>query len=141
MKAYFLTLGLLLSPLFLRAQSEFDLVAEALNKYIQGTSYTQPETILDGFDENANLYLTQNEDELRILPVTEYVKYFEKSEPGTYTGREGKIMAIDVYKDIAMAKVEIKVPKGGFRFVDMFLVKKIKGTWKIIAKSTVKESL
>ena len=41
-------------------------------------------------------------------------------------------------KDIAMAKVEIAIPKANMVYIDLFLLKKLDGTWKIISKTATR---
>ena len=44
-------------------------------------------------------------------------------------------MTIDQSNDIAMAKAEIKIPARNMHFIDIFLLKKLEGQWKIISKA------
>lgn len=42
---------------------------------------------------------------------------------------------IDVANNIALAKAEIKIPSRDMVFIDIFLLKKLSGQWKIISKA------
>ena len=41
------------------------------------------------------------------MPIKEYISPFRKKEKGTYNGRTGTILAVDIESDIATAKAEI----------------------------------
>ena len=115
-------------------------VTQALNDYITGTSYNYPEQIDRAFIPEANLYLNGKNNDLRIVPIQEYLGFFEKGKPGTFTGRVGNILAIDTFGNIASAKAEILIPEAGIRFVDLFLLKRIEGKWKIISKTADRQA-
>lgn len=112
-------------------------VLEALNDYIQGTSYSDPEQIKSAFQKDANLYLGRKGEPLWTVPAKEYISWFENKPRGAFTGRVGEILSLDIEGKIATAKAEIIIPKKQIRFVDMFLLKKLDGNWKIISKSAV----
>ena len=50
----------------------------------------------------------------------------------------GKVISIEVVKDIATAKVEISIPDRKMIFIDLFLLKKIGDKWKIISKTATR---
>ncbi len=137
MKTRFLTaLFLALScSLTAQVQSEEDNIRTAINKYIEGTSYNKPNLIKAAFYEEANLFLTHKEKKLWIVPVSEYASWFEKKEQGKFNGRIGNILSIDQENDIAMAKAEILAKGKNIRYIDIFLLKRIEGEWKIISKA------
>ncbi len=138
MKLYFLIFVFLIVSNSITAQSEEDGIKEALNKYIEGTSYNKPDSIKDAFYEEANLFLSHKEKSVWIVPISEYASWFEKKKLGTFNGRVGNILSVDQENDIAMAKAEILVKEKGMRYVDIFLLKKIEGVWKIISKAATK---
>lgn len=117
------------------AQSEQVLIGRCIQNYLDGTSYNKPDSISKAFYPEANLFLSHKEKPLWIVPIAEYTKWFQKGEQGVFNGRLGKTLSIDVYGDIALAKAEILVPDRKQEFIDMFLLKKIQGDWKIISKS------
>lgn len=117
------------------SQSEQVLIQNCIGNYLKGTSYNQPDTILKAFYQEANLFLTHKEKPLWVVPIVEYAKWFQKGEKGKFNGRFGKILSIDIYDDVAIAKAEILIPEKKQEFIDMFLLKKIQGEWKIIGKS------
>ncbi|MDC8004339.1 nuclear transport factor 2 family protein [Aureisphaera galaxeae] len=131
-------LFLLFTSCSLLAQSAQESITKTLQDYMQGSSYNQKTQLRSAFAENATLYLTVRE-EFKQLSADEYVSWF-KGESGTFNGRKAKILSIDVSKDIATAKVEILIPQRKWRFIDLFLLKKMEGkTWKIISKTATRE--
>lgn len=135
MKTYFWITLFLVSCNVTIAQSEDDNIRSSINKYLEGTSYSKPETIKEAFYEEANLFLTHKEKKLWIVPIKEYASWFEKREQGKFNGRTGKILSVDRENDIAMAKAEILIEGKDIRYIDVFLLKKIDGDWKIISKA------
>ncbi len=119
-------------------QSEEDHIKTTITKYLEGTSYNQPKTIKKAFYKEASLFLTHKEKKLWIVPIAEYASWFEKKEQGTFNGRVGKILSIDQENDIAMAKAEILAKGKDIRYIDIFLLKKIEGQWKIISKAATR---
>lgn len=119
----------------LAAQSEEDAIRSSLQNYIDGTSYSNPEQIAVAFYEDASLFLSKKDEEIFIMTAREYADSFKKREQGKFNGRSGKILSVNVENDIAMAKAEILIPDGDLRFIDIFLLKKIGGVWKIISKA------
>lgn len=138
MKNSFLALVFLAVPLTITAQSEKEQIKATINKYIEGTSYNKPQTIKDAFYKEANLFLSHKEKEIWIVPSEEYASWFEKKERGKFNGRIGNVLSVDQENDIAMAKAEILAEGKDSRYVDIFLLKKIKGEWKIISKAATK---
>jgi putative intracellular protease/amidase len=117
------------------AQSEQALIERCLQNYLDGTSYNKPDSISKAFYTEANLFLSHKDKPLWIVPIAEYTKWFQKGEQGVFNGRLGRTVSIDVYGDIAIAKAEILLPERKQEFMDMFLLKKIQGEWKIISKA------
>ncbi len=117
------------------SQSETSLIRETLKNYINGTSYNNIPQINKAFHDSSNLYLDNKDKGLRIVPIATYTSYFKNGTPGTFNGRIGKIISVDQFENIAFAKAEILMPKRKMQFIDMFLLKKLDGQWKIISKS------
>ncbi|MEO8254691.1 MAG: nuclear transport factor 2 family protein, partial [Flavobacterium sp.] len=133
-KIFFAILFALLSNVSY-SQPEQSLIENCIQNYIEGTSYNKPDSISKAFYSEANLFLTHKEKPLWIVPISEYVNWFEKGNKGEFNGRIGKIISLEFYNDIAIAKAEILIPEKKQEFMDMFLLKKIQGEWKIISKS------
>ena len=133
-KIFFAILFVLLSNLSF-SQSDQSLIEDCIQNYIEGTSYNKPESISKAFYSEADLFLSHKEKPLWVVPISEYVTWFQKGKNGEFNGRIGRIISIEYYNDIAVAKAEILIPERKQEFMDMFLLKKIQGEWKIISKS------
>ncbi|WP_109853196.1 nuclear transport factor 2 family protein [Aquimarina sp. AU58] len=117
--------------------SEKEMIEKTLNNYIQGSSYNELEKLESAFAADASLYLTVKGTFKRLTPV-DYINYFKNKKKGVYNGRTGNILSIEIYRDIATAKVEIFIPERKTKLMDLFLLKKLKGDWKIITKTATK---
>ncbi|MFW0738132.1 nuclear transport factor 2 family protein [Flavobacterium sp. T12S277] len=135
MKKVIYFIALLLSSGYLLAQTEEASIKKCIENYIDGSSYNRPENIEKAFYAEANLFLSHKDKELWIVPASEYAKWFKKDNPGQFNGRLGRIISIDLYNNIALAKAEILIPDKKMEFIDLFLLKKLQGEWKIISKS------
>ncbi|MEM6829512.1 MAG: nuclear transport factor 2 family protein, partial [Bacteroidota bacterium] len=139
MKLFTFCLSLIIACQGLAQQTDRQLIEQTLNNYIEGTSYSYPDRIRAAFYEDANLFLSKEDQELYIVKINDYASFFDKNTPGTFTGRVGNIISIDQYQNIATAKLEIIVPKGELRFIDLLLLKKLNDQWKIISKTATSE--
>lgn len=135
MKKYILPLLLMSIGFQVNAQSETEAIKATLQTYLDGSSYNNPEKIVSAFYDEADLFLHKKDEELFIMTPAEYADLFAKREKGKFNGREGTILNVDYDLDIATAKVEIYIPKPNLRFIDIFLLKKLEGEWKIISKA------
>ncbi|PKA98425.1 putative lumazine-binding protein [Flavobacteriaceae bacterium MAR_2009_75] len=135
MKIIYLTLVSLFLVGACHAQNEEDDIRKNLQMYIDGTSYSEPDKITAPFYEDALMFLSKKGQPIYILSAKEYAQLFEKREKGKFNGREGSILSIDIANDIATAKVEILIKDQNLRFIDLFLLKKLEGNWKIISKA------
>ena len=137
MKNYIVLFTALIAFQFVSAQSECVNVEKALQNYMEGSSYNKPELLLSVFTENATLYLT-GKDGFKLYSPKEYVAFFKNAEKGKFNGRDAKVLAIEVVKDIATAKVEIAGPERKWVYIDLFLLKKFEDGWKIISKTATR---
>ncbi len=117
------------------SQSEEASIRETLNKYLKGSSYNDQEMIREAFYENADLFLSKEGQELWVLTPKEYAALFKNRPKGVFNGRETTILDIDINQNIASAKAIIWIESQKMKFIDMFLLKKLSGQWKIISKS------
>ncbi|WP_409416773.1 nuclear transport factor 2 family protein [Flavobacterium sp. PS2] len=135
MKKIIYFIALLFLPGCLLAQTEEVLVKKCIDNYIEGSSYNKPESIEKAFYPEANLFLSHKDKDLWIVPINEYANGYKKGVQGQFNGRIGRILSVELYNDIALAKAEIVIPSKKLEFIDLFLLKKIQGEWKIISKS------
>ena len=126
---------LFLMPLSGLSQSEDQAIRTTLNNYIEGSSYSDTSQIQSAFYDQADLFLSKDGQEIWVLSPKEYAALFEHREKGVFNGRIGKILAIDIANNIATAKAEIRIPSRNLVLVDLFLLKKLDGEWKIISKA------
>jgi len=126
---------------------ELAAVRFTLNNYIEGTSYSRAAQINQAFYDQSELFLSakktdksKKENEgVWIVPIAEYTTWFDNRKSNSFNGRVGRISNIQLEQDIATAKVNISIPKANMNFVDLFLLRKISGQWKIISKTAVSE--
>lgn len=129
------TLFLVLFSSIVSAQSELELIQQTLMNYINGSSYNDADKIQSAFYEEADLFLSKKDQEIWVLSPKEYTDLFQNRTKREFNGREGKILTIDFANNIASAKAEIKIPSRNMLFIDIFLLKKLSGEWKIISKA------
>lgn len=137
MKKIVLLFVMLFAFQFTQAQSESSLIEKTLKNYMNGSSYNKPKMLLSAFTENATLYLTGREG-FKLYSPKEYVGFFKNAKIGEFNGRVAKILATEVVKDIATAKVEIAGPDRKWVYIDLFLLKKFENGWKIISKTATR---
>jgi putative intracellular protease/amidase len=115
-------------------------IRQAIHLYLNGTSFNDREEINKAFYVNARLYLPGQGNALREMGAQEYAQLFAEDKKGQFNGRLGRLISMDVSGEIATAKAEILMLQPGIRFVDVFLLKKIQGTWQIISKTASREN-
>ena len=113
-------------------------IEKTLQNYMNGSSYNNKEQIKSAFTNNATLYLTGRNGSFKKYTPEEYANFFKNRKEGEYNGRIAKILAIEITKDIATAKVEIAGPDRKWVYIDLFLLKKVKNDWKIISKTATR---
>ena len=121
------------------AEQDDNAIRETVRLYMHGTSYNVQSEINQAFHASSRLYLDGKNDAEWELSGPEYAKLFSQEKAGQFNGRHGRLIQVDVSGKVATAKAEIHIPQQGVRYVDVFLLKKIAGTWKIISKSADRE--
>lgn len=111
-------------------KSDLEQVKEVLLDYIEGTANGQPERLRKAFHPHFNLY-TVAKDTLWIRSGEQYISNINV---GVKNNRIGRIIAVDIEKDAAIAKAEIVIPNVR-TFTDYFLILKYQDAWKIVHKS------
>lgn len=137
MKKTVFALITLLSVTIASCQSNAEAQIRAtLTNYIEGSSYNRVDQIKKAFASNATLYLTNKDGDFKTYTPEEYSGFFKNREPGKFNGRVGKILAIEIEKNIANARAEIVIPERKSKYIDLFLLKNIDGEgWRIISKT------
>lgn len=114
-------------------------IQETVHLYLHGTSFNVQGEINQAFHASARLYLDGKDDTEWELSGPEYAKLFSDEKKGQFNGRHGRLINVEVNGKVATAKAEIHIPRQGVRYVDVFLLKKIAGNWKIVSKSADRE--
>ncbi|MFK8061442.1 MAG: nuclear transport factor 2 family protein [Polaribacter sp.] len=127
------------STIVVAQDSSFKNVEKTLQDYITGSSYNKLKQLENAFTADATLYLT-GKDGFKIYTPKEYVGFFKNKKKGEFNGRVGKILSIEIFKDIATAKAEIAGPNRDWVYIDLFLLKETVKGWKIISKTATKVS-
>lgn len=121
------------------ADQDENAVRETVRLYLHGTSFNVQADINQAFYVNSRLYLGGQGDSEWELSGPEYAKRFSAEKMAQFNGRHGRLIKVDVTGKVATAKAEVHIPKQGVRYVDVFLLKKIAGRWKIVSKSAHRE--
>ncbi len=116
-----------------------DAVAQTVEAYLHGTSFNMREEIRQAFYPNSRLYLDGEGGRVREMSGPEYAGLFPEERKNRFNGRVGRLMSVDITGSVATAKAEIQMPNRGARYLDVFLLKKIAGEWKIVSKSAHRE--
>jgi len=122
-------------------QSDQDQIRHTLNNFIFGTTFNYPDSINDSFHPGSRMFLFNEADSVWMITSEKYASFYSRKTPGTRNNRQGKIVTIEVVKDVAYAKLVFDIPSFGNRYYDLVLLKKIAGKWKIIAKCTAAEPI
>ncbi|MCL6267793.1 nuclear transport factor 2 family protein [Flagellimonas myxillae] len=110
------------------AQSDYELVEQTLNYYMEGGSNRDFNTLKKAFHETATMkYITDvGYKEVNAL------EFFSKMKTGDRVNRKNRIAEITISGHAANARLELEYPD--FTFVDFMNLLKIDGEWKIVNK-------
>ena len=114
--------------------TEREAITAAVQLYIDGSADGDVEKLKQAFDERAWMFgkLGEERVDMPITSMIEMVAAQPMNAAGTY---EAKITAVVSTGDAATATVEESGCWGAVSFVDYFLLSRMDGTWKILAKS------
>ena len=128
--------------LLLHAQSERVEIRKTIEKFILGTEYNYPDSIRDVFySSEAKMFLHTDADTTFIVTAERYANFYTRRTPGTRNSRYSKILTIEQVNQVAYVKIQVDIPAFGNRYYDLFLLKKLEGLWKVVAKVTSAEPL
>ncbi len=94
-----------------KAKSDFEQITDTLTDYIEGTANGEPERLRRAFHPDFNLYAVDAKNGLLVRSGAQYIAGVKKGEKAN---RIGRIVAIDLEKDAATAKVEIVILTGEY---------------------------
>lgn len=123
------------------SQSEYDNIKSVVEKFITGTVYNYPDTILAAFHPGTKMFLYSSENPSLEMTVEEYAALYRRKLPGTVNNRPSSIVSIEQVLNVAYARVEVLIPFYGYRYNDLLLLKKFPDGWKIVAKCTSAEPI
>ncbi len=109
-------------------------ITAAVQLYIDGSADGDVEKLTEAFDERAWMFgrLGEERVDMPITSMIELVAAQPMNATGTY---EAEITSIASVGDAASVTVEEQGCWGAVSFVDYFLLSRLDGTWKIVAKS------
>ncbi|WP_343487915.1 nuclear transport factor 2 family protein [Allomuricauda sp. d1] len=119
-----------LSTFIINAQkSDYEMVAQTVNYYLDGGTNNDFETLKKAFHENATMkYIT--DEGYKEVNALEFFSRMDASKPKQ--NRQTRIANITVSGHAANARLEIEYPD--FSFIDFMNLLKIDGEWKIVNK-------
>ncbi len=110
--------------------SEYDVIANAVQHYIDGAKSGRGDDMKPAFHEDATVYGYVGAD-LFAGPIPQLFAW--NDENGTATGLQVRIASIDVVGTVATVRLELDNWTGS-RYTDMFTLLKVDGEWKIMNK-------
>lgn len=114
-------------------------ITAVIQDYLDGSSYNRSDQLRKAFHADARLYLSGKDGAMQEVGIEEYASWFIKA-PGQFNGRVGRLLNVQPDGDIASAKAEIVLGRNQARFVDLFLLKRFAGHWKIISKTATRHA-
>lgn len=108
--------------------ADVDAIRQVAELYISGA----PDKLQAAFDPQANLYTTDENGALRIIPFHEYLERV-KANAASNDGRQRTLGAIQHAGSAAMVEVITMAPE--LRVTDYLSLLRLKGKWKVISKT------
>ena len=129
-KNVFLTVAsLFVMAIGLAQNSDYELVAQTVNYYLDGGTNNDFKTLKKAFHENATMkYITK--EGYKEVNALEFFSGMDASKPKQ--NRKTRIADITISGHAANARLEIEYPT--FTFVDFMNLLKIDGEWKVVNK-------
>nr|WP_298997430.1 nuclear transport factor 2 family protein [uncultured Allomuricauda sp.] len=110
-------------------ESDYQLVAQTVNYYLEGGTNNDYETLKKAFHETATMkYITK--DGYKEVNALEFFSGMDASKPKQ--DRKTRIANITISGHAANARLEIEYPT--FTFIDFMNLLKIDGEWKVVNK-------
>ncbi|WP_422860958.1 nuclear transport factor 2 family protein [Flagellimonas sp. S174] len=110
-------------------ESDYQLVVQTVNYYLEGGTNNDYETLKKAFHETATMkYITK--DGYKEVNALEFFSGMDASKPKQ--DRKTRIANITISGHAANARLEIEYPT--FTFIDFMNLLKIDGQWKVVNK-------
>jgi hypothetical protein len=110
--------------------TESDLIAETLQRYIDGVKSGRGDDMKPAFHIGATIFGYAGDD-LFAGPIEKLFAW--NDENGAATGLQARIAGIDLVETVATVRLELDNWTGS-RFTDLFTLLKVDGEWKIMNK-------
>lgn len=110
--------------------SEYDAIAEVIQRYIDGARSGKGDDMKPAFHEGATIFGYAGDD-LFAGPIQGLFDWNDDNGPASEL--EARIASIDVVETVATVRLELDNWTGA-RFTDLFTLLKVDGEWKIINK-------
>lgn len=109
-------------------ESDYQLVEQTLNYYLEGGSDNDFQTLKKAFHDTATMKYITEEGYKEVNAL----EFFSGIKPGARQNRENRIADITISGHAANARLEIEYPD--FTFIDYMNLLKVDGEWKIVSK-------
>ncbi len=110
--------------------SEHDVIAEVVQRYIDGARSGRGDDMKPAFHEDATIFGYVGAD-LLAGPIQKLFDWNDENGPAT--GLQARIADIDLIDTVATVRLELD-NWTGHRFTDLFTLLKVDGEWKIMNK-------
>ncbi len=110
--------------------SEYDLIANSVQHYIEGARSGRGDDMRPAFHEDATIFGYAGPD-LFAGPIEQLFAWNDDNGPAT--GLRSRIASIDLIGTVATVRLELE-NWTGHRYTDLFTLLKVDGEWKIMNK-------
>ncbi len=110
--------------------SEHDVIAEVVQRYIDGAKSGKGDDMKPAFHKDATIFGYAGAD-LFAGPIQQLFDWNDENGPATEL--EARIASIDLVDTVATVRLELN-NLSGYRYTDMFTLLKVDGEWKIMNK-------
>lgn len=122
---FFFSIGLMGA---VNAQSDYELIEQTLDYYMEGGSNRDFNTLKKAFHDTATMKYITDEGYKEVNAL----EFFSGMKTGDRVNRKNRIAEITISGHAANARLELEYPD--FTFVDFMNLLKIDGEWKIVNK-------
>lgn len=109
-------------------ESDYQLVEQTVNYYLDGGTNNDFETLKKAFHETATMKFIGKDGYKEVNAL----EFFSAIKPGPKQNRKTRIADINIAGNAANARLEIEYPT--FTFIDFMNLLKVDGEWKVVSK-------
>ncbi|UII78348.1 nuclear transport factor 2 family protein [Flagellimonas sp. CMM7] len=109
-------------------ESDYQLVEQTVNYYLDGGTNNDFETLKKAFHETATMKFIGKDGYKEVNAL----EFFSTIKPGPKQNRKTRIADINIAGNAANARLEIEYPT--FTFIDFMNLLKVDGKWKVVSK-------